>query len=179
MTTTTTTVAATTVAHIVRVELVRAARTAGSSRGRREEGKRTNGRTDGRTNKRSSAGVCNGALLGKMPDKLRPPSSAFTPTFPWSLPLRQLFFEHGARPDAARKRITRANCQRGAQLPDGKPKINSPRGLPLGALISHACSTERSIAGAVGARASPCHLPAHREAGQGSVRACCERSAPI
>lgn len=125
-------------------------RTEGATGGGREEGERTDERTDGRTNKRSSAGVCNGALLGKMPDKLRPPSGAFTPTFPWSLPLRQLFFEHGARPDAARKRITRANCQRGAQLPDEKPKINSPRGLPLSALISHACSTERGIAGAVG-----------------------------
>jgi len=68
--------------------------------------------------------------------------------------LRQLFFEHGAQSDAARKRITRANCQRGAQLSDEKPKINSPRGLPFGALISHACSTEWNIAGAVGARAS-------------------------
>lgn len=61
----------------------------------------------------------------------------------------QLFFEYVARDEARRRSallLQIADVE--LQLSNEKSKINRPRSLPLGALISHACSTERGIGGA-------------------------------
>jgi len=75
-------------------------------------------------------------------------------------PMGQLVFEYDARDEARRRgalllRIADVELQ----LSNEKSKINRPRGLPLGALISHACSTERGIGGAARASLIPAISP--------------------
>lgn len=84
----------------------------------------------------------NGVLAFTKQDARHYGLSAASPTLAWSSLLRQLIFKYDVRSDTARKHITRKKPCR-TERPNVNPKINSPYGLPFGALISHACSSKR------------------------------------
>lgn len=129
--------------------------------GREGSNKRTDRRTDGRAETAARGVQWSSAFNRQNARQVTDPSQRVHTYVSMAIaPMGQLVFEYSARDEARRRsalllRIADVELQ----LSNEKSKINRPRGLPLSALISHACSTERGIVGAARALLIPAISP--------------------